>query len=122
DKVREKTASIEIKSRRLAALYDASAFIGSVGTLDELAQGFVRKAREAARADAAIIRWSDQANQRYLLLAGDRLPESFAQAEQCVTAGSCYCGDALAGAGARTVALHGTPDAPLGHCLAAGYR
>lgn len=122
DKVREKTASIEIKSRRLAALYDASAFIGGVASLDELAHGFVRKAREAAGADAAIIRWSDQANQRYLLLAGDRLPDSFAQAERCVNARSCHCGDQLAGAGARTVALDGGSDAPLGHCLAAGYR
>ncbi len=122
DKVREKTATLESKSRRLAALYDASAFIVGVDTLDGLAQGFVRKVREAAHADAAVIRWSDQANQRYLLLAGDHLPESFAQAERCVNAGTCHCGDTLAGTGARTIALQGASDAPLGHCMAAGYR
>ncbi len=122
DKVREKTATLEAKSRRLAALYDASAFIGGVDTLDELARGFVRKAREAARADAAVIRWSDQANQRYLLLAADGLPDAIVQAEQCVTAGSCHCGDASAGAGARTIALRSGSGERLGLCLSAGYR
>ncbi|MCD6672310.1 MAG: type IV pili methyl-accepting chemotaxis transducer N-terminal domain-containing protein [Burkholderiaceae bacterium] len=122
DKVREKTATLETKSRRLAALYDASAFIGGVDTLDDLARGFVRKAREAARADAAVIRWSDQANQRYLLLAADGLPDAIVQAEQCVNAGSCYCGDAPAGSGARTIALSGGVGQRLGHCLSAGYR
>ncbi len=122
DKVREKTATLETKSRRLAALYDASAFIGGVDTLDELARGFVRKAREAARADAAVIRWSDQANQRYLLLAADGLPEAIVRAEHCVNAGSCHCGDATAGAGVRTIALRPGPGARLGHCLSAGYR
>ncbi len=64
DKVREKTAGLEQKTQRLAALYDASALIGEAGSLEELAQGFVRKVREIARADAAMIRWSDEGNRR----------------------------------------------------------
>jgi len=122
DKVREKTASLESESRRLASLYDASAFIGRVDTLDELARGFVGKVRQAARADAAVIRWSDQANQRYLLLAADGLPEPLVRAEQCLNAGSCHCGAAPAGSGARTIALAVGATGPLGHCGPAGFR
>ena len=117
DKVREKTAGLEQKRQRLAALYDASALIGAAGSLDELAQGFVRKVREIAHADAAALRWSDEANQRYLMLAGDSLPEAMAQKEQCVTpAPACA---AAAQAGVR-VSPRSADD--FDHCAAAGYR
>lgn len=122
EKVREKTAGLEQKRQRLAALYDASALIGTADTLDELARGFVPKVRAIAQADAAIIRWSDQGNQRYLLLAGDRLPDAFAQAEHCVDTGACLCGDANAGAGVRVVPIRPGPAMGLRHCMAAGYR
>ncbi|MFO1300632.1 MAG: type IV pili methyl-accepting chemotaxis transducer N-terminal domain-containing protein [Burkholderiaceae bacterium] len=122
DKVREKTAGLEQKRRRLAALYDASALIGAAGSLDELAQGFVRKVREIAHADAAALRWSDEANQRYLMLAGDSLPEAMAQKEQCVIAGTCLCGRLQPQAGVRVVAIRPDPQMSFDHCAAAGYR
>lgn len=122
DKVREKTAGLEQKRRRLAALYDASALIGAAGSLDELAQGFVRKVREIAHADAAALRWSDEANQRYLMLAGDSLPEAMAQKEQCVSAGTCLCGRLQPQAGVRVIAIRPDPQMSFDHCAAAGYR
>lgn len=122
DKVREKTAGLEQKRRRLAALYDASALIGAASSLDELAQGFVRKVRAIAHADAAALRWSDEANQRYLMLAGDSLPEAMAQKEQCVSAGTCLCGRLQPQAGVRVVAIRPDPQMSFDHCAAAGYR
>lgn len=122
DKVREKTAGLEQKRQRLAALYDASALIGAAGSLDELAHGFARKVREIARADAAALRWSDEANQRYLMLAGDSLPEAMARKEQCVDAGTCHCGRLQPQAGVRVIAIRPDPAMSFDHCAAAGYR
>jgi len=122
DKVREKTAGLEQKTQRLAALYDASALIGEAGSLEELAQGFVRKVREIARADAAMIRWSDEGNRRYLMLAGDRLPEAMTRNEQCVDAGTCHCGRLEPHPGVRVIAIRPDPQMSFDHCAAAGYR
>ena len=91
-KVREKTARLESEQSRLRALYDVSTFVASADNLNELAQGFARQMRRIAQADAVAVRWSDEANQRYMLLASDSLPQVLVQGEQCVIAGDCHCG------------------------------
>jgi len=91
-KVREKTAGLEIKQQRLSALYEVAAFVAKADTLDQLAQGFARQMRRIAHADAVAIRWSDEANERYVLLASDCLPKVMAEDEQCVLSGDCLCG------------------------------
>ena len=75
DKVREKTLRLELKRRRLADLYEVSAFVAEA-TSAALAQGFAH-VRRIAEADAAAVRWCDDAHQRYLMLAHDRLPQSW---------------------------------------------
>ncbi|MBP7501877.1 MAG: type IV pili methyl-accepting chemotaxis transducer N-terminal domain-containing protein, partial [Aquabacterium sp.] len=77
-KVREKTASLETKQQRLSALYEVAAFVASAETLEELAHGFARHMRRIAQADAVAIRWSDVANERYVLLGSDCLPHVMA--------------------------------------------
>src|SRR5512140_2254689 len=72
-KVREKTARLEVKRRRLADLYETSAFLAQASTLDDLARGFARQVRRIAKADGAAVRWSDESNQHYLLLAAEGL-------------------------------------------------
>lgn len=91
-KVREKTASLETKQQRLSALYEVAAFVASAETLEELAHGFARHMRRIAQADAVAIRWSDVANERYVLLGSDCLPQVMAEEEQCVLSGDCLCG------------------------------
>ena len=91
-KVREKTASLETKQQRLSALYEVAAFVASAETLEELAHGFARHMRRIAQADAVAIRWSDVANERYVLLGSDCLPHVMAEEEQCVLSGDCFCG------------------------------
>jgi two-component system nitrate/nitrite sensor histidine kinase NarX len=91
-KVREKTAGLEIKQQRLAALYGVAAFVAKADNLQALSQGFARQIREIAHADAVAIRWSDEANERYVLLASDCLPQIMAQEEQCIRPGDCHCG------------------------------
>ena len=118
DRVREKTQRLELKRRRLADLYEVSAFVAEAPTLEILAQGFARHVRRIANADAAAVRWCDEARQRYLLLAQDRLPEALATAEACLEAGSCACGLPAPG-GARVIRV--AEISGLGHCGRAGF-
>ena len=122
DKVHEKTAGLERESQRLAALYQASALVGAAGSLDELAHGFARQVRAIARADAVLIRWSDETNQRFLALAGDCVPAAMLEKEHCVHAGTCLCGRLQPASGVRVIPIRADPEMSFDHCASAGYR
>jgi two-component system nitrate/nitrite sensor histidine kinase NarX len=122
EKVREKTARLEVKRQRLADLYEVSAFMAHAASLDELARGFVRQVRGVAKADAAAVRWSDEGNQRYFLLASDNLPPAMADAESCLETGACYCGQRGEGAAIRVIAIRAAHPAPMEHCRRSGFR
>ena len=112
DKVREKTLRLELKRRRLADLYEVSAFVAEAPTLDALAQGFARHVRRIAEADAAAaVRWCDDTHQRYLMLAHDRLPQELALAEACLETAT----SPAAAAAAARVPHPGGSDQGLGH-------
>lgn len=122
DKVREKTARLEVKRQRLADLYEASAFLARAPSLDALARGFAVQVRRIAKADAAAVRWSDEGNQRYLLLAADGLPAALLQSEACLDTGMCLCGQRRAEASIRTIPIVPDPAASMGNCQRAGFR
>ena len=128
--VAHKTLRIEAQRARLAALYDAAAFVTRVRSLDVLARGFATRAREAVRADAVAVRWSDEQNRRYILLASEGLPPEMVEAEHCVTTGDCFCGQPQASAVVRVFPLRKgesvMPDRPQQHvdpgqCRRAGF-
>ncbi|MBS0467832.1 MAG: type IV pili methyl-accepting chemotaxis transducer N-terminal domain-containing protein [Proteobacteria bacterium] len=121
-KVREKTASVEEQNQRLAALYAVSALSGEAGSLEALAQGFAQQIRSAAGADAAAVRWSDEANERYLLLAHDGLPRALAEAEHCVLTGACACGQPGPQARMRVVPIVPARGGRLPHCGQEGFE
>ena len=123
-RVQEKTLRLETERARLAALYEAAAFVATATSLDTLAQGFARQVRRVARADASAVRWSDESNQRYLMLASDCLPQQLVDAEQCVPAGDCFCGQRQGDAATRVIAIR-SADAERrsrGHCERAGFE
>ncbi|MEK8085401.1 type IV pili methyl-accepting chemotaxis transducer N-terminal domain-containing protein [Aquabacterium sp. A3] len=91
-KVQEKTRRLQDEQVRLEALYEVSTFVAAADQLGPLTQGFARRMRQVALADAVAIRWSDEANDRYMLLASDSLPQVLAKEEQCVLTGDCFCG------------------------------
>ena len=119
-KVQEKTARLEIKRERLAALYEVSAFVAQAENLDELARGFVSKIRRIAQADAVAVRWSDESNRDYLMLAQEGLPASLASEEQCLPSGHCHCGQSAATAATRVIAVR-SADSGLVNCGRAGF-
>ena len=121
-KVQEKTASLETQHARLSALYEAAAFVAKAGTLEELAQGFAKQVRRVAQADASAVRWSDESNQRYLMLASDCLPQALIDEEQCVPTGDCFCGQPQEQAQTRVIPIRdANADGLLGHCQRAGF-
>jgi two-component system nitrate/nitrite sensor histidine kinase NarX len=95
-KVREKTERLEEQHQRLAALYEAAAFVARARSLEELGNGFARQLRTVAHADAVAIRWSDEGNQHYLMLASDGLPAEIVQEEACLRTHECLCGQVAA--------------------------
>lgn len=91
--VEAKTRDIEAQRQRLEALYEVSAFLAEANTMTELSKGFAQRVRTVIKADAVVVRWSDEANQRYLLLASACLPESLAVQERSLIAGACAYGN-----------------------------
>ena len=122
-KVQEKTERLEAERSRLAALYESAAFVARAETLDALAQGIARQVRQVARADASAVRWSDEANRKYLLLASDCLPQAVIDEELCIPTGDCLCGQPQGGASTRVIPiLSEGPAARLGHCAKEGFQ
>lgn len=120
-KVAEKTSQLEEKRERLETLYDVTALVAKATSLPDLASGFAERVRRVARADGVALRWSDEANERFLLLAAEGLPSSMADGEQCLRAGDCRCGNLRSGDGVRVIAIEEARPAALPHCGQAGY-
>ncbi|MCC7327506.1 MAG: type IV pili methyl-accepting chemotaxis transducer N-terminal domain-containing protein [Burkholderiales bacterium] len=120
-RVAEKTSELEEKRERLEALYDVTALAAKAVTLKELANGFAERIGRVSRADGVALRWSDEANQRFLLLASEGLPESMADDEACVRSGQCYCGTLETAQEVRVVSIAAMRTTARRHCADAGY-
>ncbi|MEO8390585.1 MAG: type IV pili methyl-accepting chemotaxis transducer N-terminal domain-containing protein [Polaromonas sp.] len=121
-KVEVKTRRIEAQRVRLEALYKVSAFLAQAGSIDELARGFAQRVRAVMKADAATVRWSDDANQRYLMLASDCFPQDLVEEERSLLAGACACGNLRPDARTRVIPILCHDEAPVRHCAKVGYE
>ena len=121
-RVAEKTSELQEKRERLEALYSVTSLVGNATTLQALSQGFVQRVRAVARADAAALRWSDETNERYLMLASEGLPQAMLDAEHCVHAGDCHCGSPDAGTALRVIPIRDANPARMPHCARAGFE
>jgi len=120
--VEAKTQRIEAQRARLAALYEVSAFLAEANTIDELARGFAQKVRTVMKADAVAVRWADDANQRYLMLASDCFPQDMLEDERSLLAGACACGSLLADARTRVIPIMSHEAMPVRNCARAGFE
>ena len=121
-KVREKTASLEAQHARMSVLYQSAAFVARARTLDELAKGIAQQVRLAGHADASALRWSNETNTRYLLLASDCLPQALIDEEHCIPTGGCFCGQAQDQAMTRVIPIQAEGSlAQMVHCARAGF-
>lgn len=120
-KVAEKTSQLEEKRERLEALYDVTALVAKATTLKELAAGFAQRVGRVARADGVALRWSDEANERFLLLASEGLPPTMMEGEQCIHAGQCACGNVADEYAARVIPIESSGSSRLPYCAEAGF-
>ena len=121
-KVAEKTAQLEEKHERLESLYEVTALVAKATTLDELAQGFAKSVARIAHADGVAVRWSDQENQRYLMLAAHGLPGAMVNDELCINRGDCHCGAESSGPELRVIPIRDIAKSALQHCAKAGFE
>ena len=121
-KVQAKTQRIEAQRARLEALYEVSAFLAKANTIEELSRGFSQRVRAVMKADAVAVRWSDEANQRYLMLASDCFPQEMQAEERSLIAGACACGNLQPDARIRVIPIHSHEAAPMRHCARVGYQ
>lgn len=120
--VEAKTRHIEAQRARIETLYEVSAFLASANTIQELSQGFAQRVRKVLNADAVAVRWSDEANQRYLMLASDCFPADILEDERSLLAGACACGNLKPDARTRVIPIHAHEAAPMRNCARAGYE
>ncbi len=121
-KVAEKTAQLQDKTERLKSLYEVSALVANASTLDALAQQFTQCLARIAHADGVALRWSDQDNQRHVMLGAHGLPPDMLQAEQCIYTGQCQCGSSSAGSVLRVIAIRDMANDAPHHCARAGFE
>jgi two-component system nitrate/nitrite sensor histidine kinase NarX len=121
-KVAEKTSELQEKRERLEALYDMTTLITEATTLEALAAGFTERIRRVARADGVALRWTDETNERYLLLASHGLPATMTDEERCLVVGDCHCGVPDAPAGLRIIPIQSLPADSMAHCAKAGFE
>ena len=120
-KVSEKTSQLQEKNGRLKSLYEVNDLVAKSTNLDDLAQGFVKSIANIAHADGVALRWSDQANQRYLMLAAHGLPQAMVDEEQCLNKGDCHCGTPSEQPGMRVIPIQNLVTS-LKHCTRAGFE
>ena len=122
DKVAEKTQELEEKRERLESLYEVTALVARATSLEDLAQDFSKRIMSIAKADGVALRWSDQAHQRYLMLAASGLPSEMVQGEQCLIAGDCFCGSPAPDSHLVVIPIRSMPHESLKHCAKAGFE
>jgi len=122
EQVEVKTRHIEVQRAKIESLYEVSAFLASANTIEELSRGFAQRVRTVMKADAVAVRWSDEANQRYLMLASDCFPQDMVDEERSLLAGACACGNLAPDARTRVIPIVSHDEAPVRHCIRAGYE
>ena len=121
-RVREKTVELEEKRERLESLYEVAKLLTDATSLENAAEGFTSSIARIARADGVALRWSDEANRRYLMLASHGLPQAMTDAEHCLMAGDCHCGSPSPSPGVRVIPIRTMQPARMRHCAQAGFE
>ncbi|MBT0571125.1 type IV pili methyl-accepting chemotaxis transducer N-terminal domain-containing protein [Curvibacter sp. CHRR-16] len=115
-----KTQRIEAQRARIETLYGFSDFLAGVNSIEEMSQGFSQRLRQVMGADAVTVRWSDEANQRFVMLASDCFPQEMQDHEHSLLAGACACG--TPDTRTRVIPIHSLDSAPQRACAKVGYE
>ena len=121
ERVAQKTASLAQQKRRLESLYEIASLVTEASTLEDLSSGFAHRIKRIAGADATAIRWSDESNQRFRLIASESLPPAMVQESRCLHVGQCRCGVSATETALRVIPVRGEHPLQQIHCARAGF-
>jgi two-component system nitrate/nitrite sensor histidine kinase NarX len=93
ERIEEKTHSVEIKNRELAALYDVAASLNSSTATEPLCDIVLDKLSTLIGARDGVVRLSDHKGEQLRIVAACGVSESFLAEEACLSVGSCLCGE-----------------------------
>jgi two-component system nitrate/nitrite sensor histidine kinase NarX len=122
-RVEEKSRSIEVKNRELAALYDVAAFLNSSTATEPLCGIVLDKLSTLIGACGGVVRLVDAKGEQMQIVASREVSKSFLNEETCLAVGNCLCG-AVARDGIAVSSNFSTPlMRPLLHtCKQEGFQ
>ncbi|MDP4029568.1 MAG: type IV pili methyl-accepting chemotaxis transducer N-terminal domain-containing protein [Gallionella sp.] len=91
-RVEEKSRSVEVKNRELAALYDVAAFLNSSTATEPLCGIVLDKLANLIGARDGVVRLVDQMGEKLQIVASRGVSKSFLEEETCLSVGDCLCG------------------------------
>ena len=91
-RVEEKSRSIEVKNRELAALYDVAAFLNSSTATEPLCGIVLDKLSALIGAHDSVVRLVDPKGKQLHIVASRGVSKSFLEEESCLAIGDCLCG------------------------------
>jgi two-component system nitrate/nitrite sensor histidine kinase NarX len=92
-RVEEKSRSVEVKNRELAALYDVATFLNSSTATEPLCGIVLDKLSVLIGACNGVVRLVDPKGEQMQIVASRGVSESFLADETCLAVGNCLCGE-----------------------------
>jgi len=92
-RVEEKSRSVEVKNRELAALYDVAAFLNSSTATEPLCGIVLDKLSALIGARDGVVRLVDAKGEQMQIVASRGVSEAFLAEENCLAVGNCLCGE-----------------------------
>lgn len=111
-RVEEKSRSLELKNRELAALYDVAAFLNSSTATEPLCGIVLDKLSALIGARDGVVRLVDAKGEQLQIVASRGVSKSFLAEETCLAVGDCLCG-AVARDGIAVSSDFSLPSQPL---------
>jgi two-component system nitrate/nitrite sensor histidine kinase NarX len=111
-RVEEKSRSVEVKNRELAALYDVAAFLNSSTATEPLCGIVLDKLSALIGARDGVVRLVDAKGKQLQIIASRGVSKNFLDEESCLAVGDCLCG-VVARDGVAISSDFSTPSQPL---------
>jgi len=92
-RVEEKSRSVEVKNRELAALYDVAAFLNSSTATEPLCGIVLDKLSALIGACDGVVRLVDNKGEKMQIVASRGVSKTFLDEETCLAVGNCLCGE-----------------------------
>ena len=93
-RVEDKSRSIEMKNRELAALYDVAAFLNSSTAIEPMCNIVLEKLATLVDAHDGVVRLMDLKGEELKIVASRGVSKTFLSEELCLEVGNCLCGEA----------------------------